>query len=67
MSPTTCPTCQGKCRLTTSGVPMSVADVTEDLVLAQSRWHKARRDGKYFRAEWWARMRDLALDHLVVS
>jgi hypothetical protein len=43
---------------------MSAADVTEDLILAQSRWNKARRDGKYFRAEWWARWRDIALDHL---
>lgn len=43
---------------------MSAEDVTEDLVLCQSRWHKARREGKYFRAERWAQMRDVALDHL---
>lgn len=59
-----CPTCCGRCRLTTTGIPMSPEDVTEDLMLAQARWHKARREGKYFRAERWAQARDLALDHL---
>jgi hypothetical protein len=59
-----CTTCHGPCALTTTGVPMSTEDVIDDLALAQSRWHKARREGKYFRAEWWARLRDRALDHL---
>lgn len=60
-----CPTCLGRCRLTTTGVPMGVEDITDDLRLAQERWYKARREGKYFRAEWWAQLRDVALDHLV--
>lgn len=43
---------------------MSVADVTDELVLAQTRWRKALREERYFRAEMWARLRDIALDHL---
>lgn len=59
-----CPTCAGACRLTTTGIEPSREDVIEDLELAQARWHKARREGRYFRAERWAWRRDVALDHL---
>jgi hypothetical protein len=64
MSYTDCPTCRGPCRMTTTGALMAREDVLDDLVLCQERWHKARREEKYFRAERWARMRDIALDHL---
>jgi hypothetical protein len=47
-----------------SGKPMSREDVIDDLLTCQERWHKARREGKYFRAEKWAISRDLCLDHL---
>lgn len=43
---------------------MSDDDIIEDLILAQTCWHKARREGKYFRAERWAQLRDLVLDHV---
>lgn len=59
-----CPTCRGPCGITSAPTPMPREDVIEDVQLAQERWHKARREGRYFRAERWARMRDLLLDHL---
>lgn len=62
-----CQTCEGRCRLTTNGEPMSIPDVIDDMQIAHNRWRKALRDGKYFRAERWANMRDLALDHLPLA
>ena len=59
-----CPTCGGRCRMYPGTYAPTVEDLREDLVLAQERWHKARREGQYFRAERWAKSRDLALDHL---
>lgn len=45
---------------------MTCEDIIEDIQLCQERWHKARREGRYFRAENWARMRDDLLDQLLV-
>lgn len=59
-----CPTCRGPCRLTTTGIPSSQEDVIDDLLTCHERWHKARREERYFRAERWAQSRDLCLDHL---
>lgn len=59
-----CPTCGGPCQTTTTGIPMSRDDVIDDVRLCQERYHKARREGKYFRAERWAQRRDVLLDHL---
>lgn len=43
---------------------MSREDVIDDLLTCQERWHKARREKRYFRAERWAQSRDLCLEHL---
>jgi hypothetical protein len=59
-----CATCGGRCRLYTGTRSPTAEDLREDLVLTQERWHKARREGLYFRAQWWAQMRDTVLDHL---